>query len=1598
MKSIPRLLAAILSIAATVMLVGCEPTRDVAQGTPAKPIQAPAASHNEPNEQDEKQGGEPRADEPPARPGGAASETPAQRDEDGQQASARVAQGPALAIEKGDHICLVGNALGERMQHHDYFESLLHQRFAGDELVVRNLCIPGDEPLERLRSLNFGSPDEHLAHSKASVILFFLGFNESFAGHEGLEKFTADLTRLVEETKTKNYSGDGPPRMVLVSPIAFEDAGDEHCSDGEEQNHNLEHYTEAMGEVAEKTGVGFVDLYHPTLELFEKSDGRLTLNGAHLNEDGYRALAPILDGALFGSTNAKPTYPEKLQAEIADKNFHWWHRYRAVNGYSIWGTRGEAGFDGTYRNRDVMERERSILDQMTANRDARIWQVAQGEPVPEMVDDSNTLPFFETKTNVGGADDQQRKLGKLGSLDYIPAAEQQKLFKLAPGYEIELVASEEQFPELANPVSMNFDSQGRLWVSTMQSYPQWQPKTKLDDKLLILEDKDGDGRADDCKVFADGLHQPTGFEIGAGGVFVAQQPDILFLKDTDGDDQADLRYRRLVGFDTADSHHGISAFEWGPGGGLYFQEGTFKQSQVETPQGPARLSDAGVWRYEPRTEKFAVHASLAFANPWGHVFDRWGQNFIADASPGFNYWAAPITGRVEFPDKHPGGSRKGHLDWGGSKSDREYPVFIKKRMRPSSGCEFVSSRQFPEEAQGVFLVNNVIGDLGVLQYAVREEGSGFGGEEIEPLVLSEHGNFRPVDLQFGPEGALYIVDWHNALIGHLQHNLRDPSRDHSHGRIWRVKYKDRPLLEPPTIAGAPVADLVKLLEEPEDRTRYRVRRELAERDPAEVLAAVDAWLAGLDPSKEEFQHHQLEALWMYQTFDEVNEALLQKVLHSPDHRARAAATRVLSYWLDRVDDPLATLESLVKDAHPRVRLEAVRACSFIESPRSMEVALESLNYDMDYFLEYTLDETIRALEASLGSATTTDDHAAHDPAAHDSVAHAEATADMPAPLVFLDKSPKVVRFQLDRLPASRLLLIERNTDDAIYIPVFEQILVRTGVSRQDREEAVAALAKLSGVEPISVLLSAVGGLDWSQPNQKSVVEQLSGILLRQPQDALAKQGEALRTAAADDNEALRAVAHAALVAAGDAEVAWTLAADSPQGRIDFLAGLPLLPAKKMRAAQRDRVLECLDMAQPLNVRRAALVALAAVPAEEEQNFRLAAESIDVNPLRAAAVQTMLRIPADKRPVADAQNVVESLVVHAEKTPAAKRTTPVFLDAMTLADELLAGLPVEQARGYRARLREVVVRVVRINTVHEEMRYDTPYFAVEAGRPVQLVLRNEDLMSHNLVITPPGKLRDVAQEASLLGPEIDKAGRQYVPKSENVLFSTRMVEPHTQDVLTFTAPDEPGEYNYVCTFPNHWMRMYGVMVVVPDLDAWLASPTVPADPLGNTRALVQNWTLDDFPADPSSLLANRSTELGQRLFKEATCLQCHKLKGEGGAVGPELTEVFKRHKGDARSVLREMLDPSHTVDPKYALYNLLTVDGKVISGVVTQQSRDTITLVSNPENPKPQVLLRDDIEEMNKSSLSLMPKGLLDRYTQDEIYELLSLLQIAGPQE
>ena len=840
-------------------------------------------------------------------------------------------------IRKGDHISLIGNTLADRMQHDGWLEAYLQSRFPEHELTIRNLGYSADELTVRLRSANFGSPDEWLSRTKTDVVFAFFGYNESFGE---LNHFRRNLTTFITHTQGQKYNGTSTPRLILFSPIAHENVHDRSLPDGTLSNSRLQRITSAMGEIAHAQHVPFVDLFHPTQKLFAGATKPYTINGIHLTTEGNRLLAVIIDEALFQrgpvfKRNAQAL--ENLRQAVLEKNFYWFNRYRTVDGYSIYGGRADLHFVDGQANRVVMEREMDVLNVMTVNRDRRIWAVVRGSDLK--IDDGNTPPFIPVKTNKPGT-------GPHGEHVFLDGEAAIKQMTVGKGLKVNLFASEREFPDLAKPVQMSFDAKGRLWVACWPTYPHWKPKEEMNDKILILEDTNGDGKADRQITFANHLHCPTGFEIVPQGVLIAQAPDLMLLKDTDGDDQADVRERVISGLDSADTHHTSNSFRLDPGGAIYFQEGTFHHSQVETPYGPPiRLANAGIFRYEPRSQKFEVYVTYGFANPHGHAFDRWGQDFVTDGTGNVNYYATAFSGHLEYPDKH-----------------HQMKPFFPQRTRPCPGTEVLSSRHFPEDWQGNYLVANVIGFQGIHRYKVNDEQSGFTAEEQEPIVASTDPNFRPSDIEVGPDGAIYFLDWQNPIIGHMQHNLRDPSRDRTHGRVYRVTYAGRTLLKPVQIAGKSIERLLDLLKEPEDRVRYRVKTELGARGSNEVVAALKTWVAALDKSDVNYEHHLLEALWTHQFHDVVNIELLDLLLTAHDFRARAAATRVLCYWHDRVPDALERLKKLAADPYPRVRLEAVRAASFFTVAEAMEVPLITAEHSSDYYLDYTRGETMRTLD------------------------------------------------------------------------------------------------------------------------------------------------------------------------------------------------------------------------------------------------------------------------------------------------------------------------------------------------------------------------------------------------------------------------------------------------------------------------------------------------------------------------------------------------------------------------------------------------------------------------------------------------------------
>ena len=831
----------------------------------------------------------------------------------------------AIDISKDNRLVFIGDNLCSRMINYGHFETSLHLQYPSHQLFIRNMCDGGNTPGFRPHSARenpwafpgaekfqteyahnsksigeFPSPDEWLTSLNTDIIIAFFGHSSSFNGPEGIEDFKNELEGFIVHTRSQHYNGATAPQLALVSPIAHENnSANPNRPSNVEANKNLKLYTQIIEDLAIKHNLPFSNAFELSLGLY-KSNSELTIDGSQFSTKGYELITPFIISDIFNSNNKNAENRDLIQNAVNEKNWMWHNDYKIPNGVHVYGRRYEPFGPDNY----PFEIEKTR--QLTAIRDTSIWQANKGVKMDLIQADkrTKTLPSVTTNYNLKENGDKENYLYGKNALNSIHTA---------PGYKIELFASEKEFPDLANPVQLSFDNTGRLWVAVMPSYPHYKPgDTKPNDKIIILEDTNDDGKADKQTIFLEGLHLPIGFEFAPEGVYVSQGTNLKLYSDTDGDDHADTEQIIFSGFDDHDTHHAISAFCADPSGAIYMAEGVFLHTNVETSYGTVRGTHGGFYRFEPVRRHLQRIAQLSIPNPWGIAFDQWGQVIYAQTSGPSVNWMLPGTVKPFYTDATPTTANL---------------IEKKHQVRPTSGLEFIYSSHFPASDQGDFLINNTIGFLGMKQHSLIDDGTGYKSNFKQDLFWSDDKNFRPVDMEFAPDGSLYVLDWHNVLIGHMQHNARDPLRDHVHGRIYRVTYPSRPLVQPASVVNASIPVLLENLKLPEYRSRYRSRRELRGRDKNKVQTAIHDWINKLDVKSEHYERLKLEALWVTWGLNNVDIELLQELLQADDFKVRAAAVQVLSHCGHQVKDHVNLLKTTASDKHGRVRLETIVAAS-----------------------------------------------------------------------------------------------------------------------------------------------------------------------------------------------------------------------------------------------------------------------------------------------------------------------------------------------------------------------------------------------------------------------------------------------------------------------------------------------------------------------------------------------------------------------------------------------------------------------------------------------------------------------------------------------
>lgn len=478
------------------------------------------------------------------------------------------------------------------------------------------------------------------------------------------------------------------------------------------------------------------------------------------------------------------------------------------------------------------------------------------------------------------------------------------------GFRVDLVVGE---PDLHQPVAFAWDDRGRIWVVEAYSYPTKRPVGQGLDKIVILEDRDGDGRFESRTVFAEGLNLVSGLEVGYGGVWVGAAPQLLFIPDADRDDRPDGPPKVLLeGFGFQDTHECLNSFLWGPDGWLYGNQGVFNYSRIGKPGAPeSELTElrAGVWRYHPVRHEFEVFASGG-SNPWGLDYDETGQIFMTHCR---SYWGKGLTTHVIQGGHYWNQANANYAPYIVAEPPPEFPGYRNYLLASARydhgaggagvrgsdaiygghshvGTLIYQGDNWPEEYRGRLFTHN-LGGHQINQQVNRPLGSGFDTVHAgRDLFFCSDPKYVAVDLQTGPDGAVYFIDWYDQQ--HC-HNPNTERWDRSNGRIYRMSWQAT--YQPVTVAlgGKSDDELVALLNHKNAWHGRMARRLLAERAAAgkAMGSTARATLESMAGSKHDARQ-RVQALWALHAAGLWNEALAKRALLDSEDSIRAWAIQL----------------------------------------------------------------------------------------------------------------------------------------------------------------------------------------------------------------------------------------------------------------------------------------------------------------------------------------------------------------------------------------------------------------------------------------------------------------------------------------------------------------------------------------------------------------------------------------------------------------------------------------------------------------------------------------------------------------------------------
>jgi len=1171
------------------------------------------------------------------------------------------------------------------------------------------------------------------------------------------------------------------------------------------------------------------------------------------------------------------------------------------------------------------------------------------------------------------------------------AEEQQKLFRLPEGFEIELFAKES--PGFGKFIMLVFDQQGRAWSSTALEYPvdanenpaaaEALYKSKARDKVVVF-DRPFAGGAQEPRVFADGLAIPEGVLPYRDGAIVQHGHDIVFLRDTDGDGKADQREVLLTGFGVQDSHLFPHQFTRAPGGWFWLAQGAFNSGKVTTTKGQTiDFPSTRMARFRP-DGSFFEPTSTGPCNIWGLVLTGQGEAFIQEAND-YGYPVMPFHEYAWYP---------GCADRLAKSYQPPFPVQapqFKLGGTGLSGLALSDPGVWPKGyADVMYVANPITSKVNAIQ--MKRDGAGYSLEKLADLVTCDDPFFRPIAMTMGPDGCLYVIDWYNKIISHNEVARNHPDRDKQSGRIWRIKPKGYVAPAIPDYSKLSSADLIARLGARIVGDAHLAWQTLADRAPE---AATTAALRALAQDEAAEDARRIQALWAlgWQKSHPVD--LVAGLLKSPNRNVRREAVSVLRYAAAPDAAQLALLAGLRADPDAEVRQAAIKTLG--EAITAPGVLPALLAFGQPSLTEPTAPGR-NGKPSKVGEAYYREFerflvrmYLERQPAAVAAFLAAPEAKSLPAEgrmFATLALDPKVgapliaeLVGQLDRAPGpDELFAVAKTLDQPASVAVLRKLLADAAVRNRVVE---LLLVTRTDLDPVKV-----------------------GPVVAESAKALLAQGAAERALA------VQLIGGFQLLELEDDLLALVAREDS---RRDALVGL-----QQLRTTKPEAIAALVGVA-PADVSNLALRALVASRAPQAAKLAMGFYAkLSVND-RKVVLDGISGTKAGAQAIA-AGLADKSVAVADIEIPVAEKLSIALGDSPELAavSAQLGGVfrSVLALDGSNDAVAKSGIMLKGAFTVETWVRLDGKLDNNDSvlGAPGMLDLN----FSGGVFRAYMGsKINDAAVSSKPTSAGIwthvaltrDAAGVLRLYQDGEPTGTSKSAQPHDLPGLTIGWSTPKGGTQGAFAEYRIWNVERKPAEIRANMTRTFAGETLPAalvfasasgdaawGKLGKGAKLVRTTDAppllngEQFAALEKktarfTALAAKAGDPAKGKAVVALCQSCHIINGQGGLIGPNLSGAGAM---GMEAVVRNIIDPNAAIEAAYRIFQVKLKAGEVIEAFYV--SEDATAYVLRQPGGADRRVPKAEVASAQYLRRSLMPEGLLDGFTDDQVTDLFAYLK------